>query len=249
MVVAVTALVFAVGGTSYAALSLPAGSVGTKQLKRGAVTTNKIHSRAVTGAKVAVNSLTGLNIRESSLATVPSATLAGNAGKLNGLTAASLIRMASTSPTTDNTLTGAPTTKDIQTLSLTAPGKGFVRVEVSGNGIAQATGCPCTMQSRLRMDAGLDTRVVNTNLAGDAGDIVGGFDRRPIAGQLVFTVTPGPHTFTFSISRQNGTTASVIGTSNIVLTAVFVPFDGTGAAPTSARPSAHGAAAATGSNG
>ena len=90
MVVAVTALVFAVGGTSYAALSLPAGSVGTKQLKRGAVTTNKIHSRAVTGAKVAVNSLTGLNIRESSLATVPSAALAGNAGKLNGLTAASL---------------------------------------------------------------------------------------------------------------------------------------------------------------
>jgi hypothetical protein len=32
------ALFVALGGTSYAAFSLPAGSVGTKQLKNGAVT-------------------------------------------------------------------------------------------------------------------------------------------------------------------------------------------------------------------
>jgi hypothetical protein len=41
-VAATIALFVALGGTSYAALSLPAGSVGTKQLKNGAVTKAKL---------------------------------------------------------------------------------------------------------------------------------------------------------------------------------------------------------------
>ena len=40
--IALVALFVALGGTSYAALSLPAGSVGTKQLRNGAVTPAKI---------------------------------------------------------------------------------------------------------------------------------------------------------------------------------------------------------------
>ena len=36
--IALVALFVALGGTSYAALSLPAGSVGTKQLRNGSVT-------------------------------------------------------------------------------------------------------------------------------------------------------------------------------------------------------------------
>jgi hypothetical protein len=42
MVVACVALVVALGGTGYAAFRLPAGSVGTKQLRNGAVTKAKI---------------------------------------------------------------------------------------------------------------------------------------------------------------------------------------------------------------
>lgn len=42
LVVAVVALVVALGGTSYAAIILPANSVGTKQLKKHAVTPAKI---------------------------------------------------------------------------------------------------------------------------------------------------------------------------------------------------------------
>jgi hypothetical protein len=42
MVVALIALVISLGGTSYAALKLPAGSVGTKELKRNAVTAPKV---------------------------------------------------------------------------------------------------------------------------------------------------------------------------------------------------------------
>jgi len=64
MVVACLALLVALGGTGYAAIKLPANSVGTKQLKRG----------AVTGVKVKSNALGGTQINESTLGRVPSAT-------------------------------------------------------------------------------------------------------------------------------------------------------------------------------
>jgi hypothetical protein len=46
-VVAYLALFVALGGTSYAAVNLPAGSVGTKQLRNGAVTNTKLAKGSV----------------------------------------------------------------------------------------------------------------------------------------------------------------------------------------------------------
>ena len=89
-VAALLALVIALGGTAYAAVSLPKNSVGAKQLKKGAVKKGKLAKRAVTGAKVADGSLTGKQIDESTLGQVPSAvrsdradsaTTAGRAGR------------------------------------------------------------------------------------------------------------------------------------------------------------------------
>jgi hypothetical protein len=110
MAVAVTALVFAAGGTSYAVSQLPAASVGAKQLKSqsvtapklktGAVTTQKLGNQSITRTKLATasvtgqaiarnsvsgghvlgNSLTGDQIDEVTLGTVPSAATAGIAG-------------------------------------------------------------------------------------------------------------------------------------------------------------------------
>lgn len=57
MVVACIALIVALGGTSYAAIKLPANSVGTKQLKKN----------AVTGAKVKNGSLAAGDFKASSL--------------------------------------------------------------------------------------------------------------------------------------------------------------------------------------
>jgi hypothetical protein len=112
MIVAIIALVFALGGTSYAAVVLPAGSVGSKQIKKNAVTGAKIKAKAVTTvkikdgavttpkladgsvttpkladgavatAKIANDAVTGDKVLESSLGKVPSA---ANADTLGGV--------------------------------------------------------------------------------------------------------------------------------------------------------------------
>jgi hypothetical protein len=58
-IVGYVALLVALGGTSYAATSLPAGSVGTRQLQNGAVTRGKLANRAVTAAALDPRSIAG----------------------------------------------------------------------------------------------------------------------------------------------------------------------------------------------
>lgn len=53
------ALFVALGGTSYAAISLPAGSVGTTQLRNGAVTARKIANGSITPAKLDARTVGG----------------------------------------------------------------------------------------------------------------------------------------------------------------------------------------------
>jgi hypothetical protein len=67
MVVSVFALIVALGGTSYAALSLPKNSVGSKQLKKNAVTNSDVKNSAITSAKVKNGSLTGSDVKDHSL--------------------------------------------------------------------------------------------------------------------------------------------------------------------------------------
>lgn len=73
MIVALVALMIALGGTSYAVVRLPAHSVGTKELKSQAVARGNIKNGAVDGSKVAGGSLTGANINLATLGKVPSA--------------------------------------------------------------------------------------------------------------------------------------------------------------------------------
>ena len=57
--IALAALFVALGGTSYAALSLPAGSVGSKQLRNGAVTAKKIANGSITPSKLDARTIGG----------------------------------------------------------------------------------------------------------------------------------------------------------------------------------------------
>ena len=96
MVVACISLAIALGGTSYAAITLPRNSVGTKQLQANSVSAKKLKSNSVgpaklkinsvTGAKVKSDSLTGEQISEASLAKVPAATKADDSTTVGGYT-------------------------------------------------------------------------------------------------------------------------------------------------------------------
>ena len=66
MTVALISLFVALGGTGYAAFTLPKNSVGTKQLRKNAVTSTKVRN----------HSLTGADIKAATLGTVPTATKA-----------------------------------------------------------------------------------------------------------------------------------------------------------------------------
>jgi hypothetical protein len=61
-VVAYLALFLSLGGTSYAVVTLPAGSVGTQQLRDAAVSSRKLANRSVTSAKLG-SSLLGGSVR------------------------------------------------------------------------------------------------------------------------------------------------------------------------------------------
>ena len=74
--VAYLALSVALGGTSYAAIKLPANSVGSKQIKKSAVTRAKLKANAVNSSKVANGSLLAADFQAGQIPAGP----AGPAG-------------------------------------------------------------------------------------------------------------------------------------------------------------------------
>src|SRR6266567_1046505 len=87
-VTATIALFVALGGTTYAAATLPRNSVGSKQLRSHAVTASKIKPGAVTSLRVRDHSLTGADINAGTLGKVPSAATADHAGTADQATSA-----------------------------------------------------------------------------------------------------------------------------------------------------------------
>lgn len=70
MAIALLALFVALGGTAYAAVTLPKNSVGTKQLKKHAVTAGKIHPAAVTSGKIKDRAIGRIKIKKTTLASL-----------------------------------------------------------------------------------------------------------------------------------------------------------------------------------
>lgn len=66
-VVATLALFVALGGASYAAVTLPRNSVGANQLKRNAVTAKKLRNGAVTGPKLKAGTITATRIKRGTI--------------------------------------------------------------------------------------------------------------------------------------------------------------------------------------
>jgi hypothetical protein len=88
MIVALIALFVALGGSSYAAVTLAKNSVGSKQLKKNAVTTPKIKNGAVTAGKINPAGLTVPNATHASSAdSALQANAAANSSQLGGIAA------------------------------------------------------------------------------------------------------------------------------------------------------------------
>ncbi len=103
------ALVVALGGTSYAAITLPANSVGSKQIKKNGVASSDIRSNAVTSPKVKDGSLLAKDFKAGQLPAGPRGATgpAGPAGAVGPLIDGTKVQ--------DGSLTGA----DVQNDSLT----------------------------------------------------------------------------------------------------------------------------------
>jgi hypothetical protein len=69
----------ALGGASYAALSLPAGSVGTRQLRTGAVTNKKVANGSITPAKLDSRTIGG-SVRHWAFVNLDGSVLGGSRG-------------------------------------------------------------------------------------------------------------------------------------------------------------------------
>jgi hypothetical protein len=83
---ATVAVFIALGGGAYAAVAIPANSVGSKQLKNNSVTVKKLKNGAITKTKIAPNSIDGSKVIDGSLtgadinlATLPKVGAAANA--------------------------------------------------------------------------------------------------------------------------------------------------------------------------
>jgi hypothetical protein len=128
LVVAVIALIIALGGTSYAAFTLPSGSVGTKQLKNKAVTNGKLAANSVGTQKIRNGAVTGPKMNFSGVS-VPNALQANNANQLGGAPASAYLSGY-------QRVIGSPSSFDTtqaKFLSISCPpGKKLIALGVSG---------------------------------------------------------------------------------------------------------------------
>jgi hypothetical protein len=110
LVISSIALFVALGGTTYAATSLPRNSVGTDQLQKNAVSRAKIRNGAVTAAKINTAGLT-----------VPSALAAISAlSAINAQTAGSAVHATSADKATNATKATSATSATTATTAATA---------------------------------------------------------------------------------------------------------------------------------
>jgi hypothetical protein len=84
-VISVTALFVALGGVGWAATQLPAGSVGTQQLRNGAVTNPKIGSLAVNFNKIAFGTVGTRRINTSQVQARVYSKCAGTTGAIGSI--------------------------------------------------------------------------------------------------------------------------------------------------------------------
>ncbi len=142
-----------------------------------------------------------------------------------------LSRVAFAGVTDGTTITfnaGLNNFQPLTSLSIIAPQAGYVLVTSAATPYTTGTsGCPCSTGARIRHDTG-NTAIFSNNvtLANAAASIV---SNGTVSSTWVFPVNAGANTFSLEGSVFSGT--ATINFNRYRLTALFVPFSGTGVAP------------------
>jgi hypothetical protein len=249
MVIALGALVLSVGGNVTAAVLITSADIKDNTLRsvdirdetiksadidNGALKGMDVANSSLTGADVANgslaggdvanNSLTGADVLESSLGQVPSAaraTTAQNAGKVDGLDANSLTRVAQMGTAATLILT-----TDEQTygpaLSITAPRAGFVTIHGSTTIANLSCTTDCAVTAHLRHVETGNTSVVALE------SISPGQVFANTSHASVLPVNAGVNTFDIRVERLGGN--GRMDAFFAELAAIYSPFGPTGAA-------------------
>jgi hypothetical protein len=152
LVISAIALFVALGGASYAAVSIPANSVGNSQLKKGAVSTSKVKNNAITYKKVAQHTIGLKRVDNSKIQTRVSGTCSGNSA-IDTITQGGKVTCHSTLPPefgASSDSTAVPTTSTT-VVSKLLPGGNYllnanVYATVSGGAAGQQVSITCTLQ-------------------------------------------------------------------------------------------------------
>ena len=225
--VAYLALFFALGGTSIAAVNaLPNNSVGSAQIKNGAI-------QKVDLAKRTVSSLRGLRGTRGlqgpagprgpagpAGATGPPGPSNPNADTLNGYPANGLTRIAQGTGIGFEDHEIGTADDSVGSVTIQAPGKGFVRLSAAATFFGDRDGCPCSVVAELKDDS---NGALSPYLVGEiqaTGEDAG------LSPTWVFPVS-GAGSRTYELLVRSGAAAS-IGVFNTTISAEFSPFGGNG---------------------
>ena len=98
MIVAIIALIVALGGVGYTAVKIPRNSVGRDQLRKSAVTESKLAKGAVTSSKIKDSSIKGADIDPAALPKVPTSATADRAKVADEVAGQRVSNVAATVP-------------------------------------------------------------------------------------------------------------------------------------------------------
>jgi hypothetical protein len=208
-VISFIALIVAMGGTGYAAISIPKDSVGTAQLRNGAVTRQKIASstlRASTGARgpAGATGHTGATGPAGQQGTTGMPGPEGSPGPTSGTSAGSVEEVSS-----------AGFTPFGSSGTVTLPAAGKVLVEVSGFYFIQcsaASSCSGTVSGFVDGTA-VPGAHENVNAAANAG----GAAEIAVSG-IVVNVPAGTHTI--QLETKDSASVAITNSENLHVTAV-----------------------------
>jgi hypothetical protein len=124
---------------------------------------------------------------------------------------------------------------EVTSTTISAPTAGYLVVTGSGNAALVSdsnAGCPCAGRVEVDVDGRNGHSVGIWNLGISQQDVVSSADRQTVSGTFVRPVAAGSHQVAMRFVRFHGTATRSLWFSDGSLTVLFVPFDGQGDPPT-----------------